>query len=152
MVILKRQLVFFAALTNKSTISVPSQLSLSSATDKMKTFVIKENLFTFFYVPYKKKVLESWKIWPPIFDGFTCSGITWTRFHLFFQNVCRFVSRYVCVRHKFCGSASAKTDRRHCMKFKILVASATDWMILRDFDVARIFWVLYCHGIGQNWG
>ena len=71
------------------------------------------HIFTFFYI-------NRWKYWFHanfrflVFDGCTCFGISWTRFHYFWKV---FIS--VCVWQKVCGKCNPRTNAQNLMKFYV---------------------------------
>ena len=91
--------------------------------------------------------------WFSVFNGFTPSGLSWTRFHYFYQlSVC--VS--ACVWYKFCSYASSKQNEQNCTKLYIQLYLKISWCWLYFFHVIFFFYVLrnfrflQHSGIGQN--
>ena len=79
----------------------------------MFVFCFPTLFITFLYILYKKNWnCENFRL--TVFDGFTLFGMSWTRFHYFYKMSV----------HKFCGLASAKSNRRISMKFYIQLISS----------------------------
>ena len=79
--------------------------------------------FSFFYVN-RRNVRFRINFWLQVFDGFTCFGMSWTRFDYFWKmTVC------LCVWQKFCGKCSSKTVPQNFTMFYILCYPNINWIL-----------------------